>query len=699
MNEVSTWGMDLRAMLPEAKPAWTFVRERRYLALRTGVAAAAASVAPSFARGLLPRSTTDQAIVTGASAAYWLGFASFGVSAVESVAELIVKARRTGDPEATALLAATVVAAVGVGVSRAIPDTHDVPMPLAITEAVARTVGGGAVATVLVIGSDKLMQETIGDRGLPTNLAMAAALGGGASVVRAGLRARRARIHGEAGHRASFVADKDPKKLVRSVATGAGVGLGLVAVAAAQFAVAEGSTTLVSRALGRSDDPVTPLVGHAAAAAGLGAIAAVALNRVTKRVMRADDIVEPAYPAAPMSPHVTSGPNSRVSFDHIGKEGRRFVVMTLTPEEITAVMGEPAVAPVRAIAGFGSARTPEDRARIAVEELEQLGAFERSTLVVAAPTGVGYVNYSFAEAVEYLTRGDCAIVVPQYALVPSALALGQTDQGVVQQRLILEDLRDRIARMPAELRPRLFQFGESLGAQVALDVAAEGTGAFEELGLDGGLYLGTPFRSALWRRWFADRAATDPTGILASVSEAGEIADLPESVRHVQVIHDDDPINKFAYSAVIRVPWWLGPPETRPPGVPRETKFRPVISFIISLIDLKNGMNSRPGEFVRVGHDYRIELCEAVQRTYRLAATEEQAERIEAALRDREREWATRRMIASRFAKARDSVLSQLSRWGAPTDSLGLDEQTVAALARGETGAPLPVSPVAIPTA
>jgi hypothetical protein len=160
-------------------------------------------------------------------------------------------------------------------------------------------------------------------------------------------------------------------------------------------------------------------------------------------------------------------------------------------------------------------------------------------------------------------------------------------------------------------------------------------------------------------------------------------------VRHVQVIHDDDPINKFDYASVVRAPWWMGPPETRPPMVPRETVFRPVITFIISLIDLKNGMNSKPGLFVRVGHDYRIELCEAVQRAYGLPATPEQAERIEAALRDREREWATRRMIANRFARARDSVRAQLTRWGQAADAVDLDAQTVAALARGIMARPV----------
>ena len=49
--------------MAQAKPAWTFVRERRYLALRTGVGLAVASIGPSFARGLLPRSTTDQAML------------------------------------------------------------------------------------------------------------------------------------------------------------------------------------------------------------------------------------------------------------------------------------------------------------------------------------------------------------------------------------------------------------------------------------------------------------------------------------------------------------------------------------------------------------------------------------------------------------------------------------------------------------
>jgi hypothetical protein len=43
----------------------------------------------------------------------------------------------------------------------------------------------------------------------------------------------------------------------------------------------------------------------------------------------------------------------------------------------------------------------------------------------------------------------------------------------------------------------------------------------DELGLAAGLYLGTPFRSKLWSRWFADPASVDAGGLLGQVAAAG----------------------------------------------------------------------------------------------------------------------------------------------------------------------------------
>ena len=37
---------------------------------------------------------------------------------------------------------------------------------------------------------------------------------------------------------------------------------------------------------------------------------------------------------------------------------------------------------------------------------------------------------------------------------------------------------------------------------------------------------------------------------------------------------------------------------------------------MIALVDLVNGMNMKPGDFRRVGHDYRIDIREALQETF-----------------------------------------------------------------------------------
>ncbi len=656
---------------------------QQYLALRTGVAAAAALTANTYARGLLPRSTRDQAIATGATAAIGLGLGTFAVSAVEATAELVATSRGRGeDPETTTLIAAGLLAAASYAGSKLLPNSSATPLPVAAGNSAARLLSRGAAAAGLVILTDQGLRRI----GVPVSPAVAissaAALGGAIAASRMNARDRRADGLGEPRDRSGLV-PRTPRGVATMVATGVGAGGGLLALAAGEWALAEGSTAVVSRALGRRDDEVTPFVGHSIAAAMLLPAGYVALDRLRRLLMHADETHEAAYPDPPTRRTVTAGPASLIAFDDIGKEGRRFVLMALTADEIAEVMGEPAREPIRAVAGFDSAATPEQRADLALAELDALGAYERSVIVVAAPTGVGYVNYSFAEALEYLTRGDCAIVVPQYALVPSALALNQTRAGVRMQSLILRGIRDRLAMLPPDKRPRLLQFGESLGAQVALDIAADGTAAFDDLGLERGLYLGTPFRTKLWDRWFDDPAQVDPDAMLGRVSQADEIPSLAASVRHVQVIHHDDPVNKFSYDSVIRAPWWMGEPRTRPPRVPKETRFRPLTTFILNLIDLKNAMNSRPGTFVRIGHDYRIELCDAIRHAYRLPATDDQSERIEAALRARERAWATRRMVANRFASAQASVRAQLQKWGVDPSTVSLGDEPSALLARG----------------
>lgn len=159
------------------------------------------------------------------------------------MSELIVKSRRTGDPTTTTLAATTVVALAGMTVIALVPDDHEVPMTLATAQSAARIITAGAYAGALVVGSEKVMEHTIGERGLPTNLAVAVGLGAGIAGLQVLLRNRRATHHGEGKwhERRPTVADRAPVKIAKAVGMGAAVAGGLVALAGAQFAIAEGT--------------------------------------------------------------------------------------------------------------------------------------------------------------------------------------------------------------------------------------------------------------------------------------------------------------------------------------------------------------------------------------------------------------------------------------------------------------------------
>jgi hypothetical protein len=455
--------------------------------------------------------------------AFHLGTGTVAQATAEAIAEDPSSAS-DAPPQAIVLASTGIVALASGAVLRAIPESRDHPLPVQIARAGALKLSGGAVAGAVVTASDMGMRKL----GLPSrpvfNVLAAGAIGATVATISVWQRDRRAESMGIDGESRKQV--ERPKGL-KGMAAALGMGVagagGLLGVAGLEFVVAEGTTRLVTKVL-RRDEEVTPLVGHAVALAGMTVAGGYALEQVRRRVQHQDDVVEPAYPEPPRSPYVSAGPRSEVSFHEIGKEGRRFVTMATTAEQISEVMGAPAVDPVRVVAGYESSREIAERAALAVNELDRLGGFERKAILVAAPTGVGYVNYVVIEALEYLMRGDVATVVPQYALVPSALALDSTQDAVELQRLVLEGISRRLASMPDARRPRLWQFGESLGAQVALDVVGDATTAkLLELGVERGLYLGVPFRSRTWERWFEHQGKVDPGMLLTLVSQPDDV--------------------------------------------------------------------------------------------------------------------------------------------------------------------------------
>jgi uncharacterized membrane protein len=65
----------------------------------------------------------------------------------------------------------------------------------------------------------------------------------------------------------------------------------------------------------------------------------------------------------------------------------------------------------------------EQRAELALEELKRVGGFSRSVLVVATPTGTGWLDPGAVDTVEYLHAGDTAIVSMQYSHLPSWITI------------------------------------------------------------------------------------------------------------------------------------------------------------------------------------------------------------------------------------------------------------------------------------
>ena len=652
-----------RALL--GRPGWV-TRWATEVPAQAGVIGAAWSVAGTLARGLLPRSPAQQAVATAAVATINYQVTATGWATLEAIAS--VPGQRPGP------IARTVVAsaAIGGGYATAFASApHAATSPVA---AAAYAVGRQTAFIGIAGGAASLWDEVLHKKlglkpGLDTtvvpNLITGAAIAAGNvyfSVRRAHKYETASETHRFAGVNARSV----------TVAAGAGVGaaIGLGTLVVTEQLAAHALERAMSRVIRRDVGALGSLVAHSILLTGTGLLGAAALRRITLRLQRRDDVVEPAYPEPPTSEFVSAGPRSSMPFGSLGKEGRRFVLMALDAQEISHVMQEPAIDPVRVVGGFESTPDIRERAKLTLADLEACGGFERQLICVAAPTGVGYVNYTITEALEYLTRGNCATVVPQYALVPSALAMPRTADGVHLTRLILEGIRDRIASIAPAQRPRVMLLGESLGANVALDVSTlpgpyVGIPALEHLGVDGGVYFGVPFRTEFWQRWRENPEAMDPEHRILLASQPDEAPALaPGTSRHLMLVHHDDPVNKYSYSMVLQPPWWMGPPAQRPPMVPRETRFRPLTTFAIATIDLFNGMNSKPGDFVRRAHDYRIDARLGLERAYGLTCTDEQAAAIEAQLRHREMEWAARRMIARKLDRARRSISETLAKWG-----------------------------------
>jgi uncharacterized membrane protein len=653
----------------------------RSLTERVALFAAAASVGPSFEPGLQPRRTIDQAIATGVIAAATLSAVTVAQSAIESVGRMVTGGR-TDKASSSARLAFTVgtdvlIGAVAEGLSRALPPREDEPLRRGLLRVAAnRTARVAAIGAGLsaVIGTSDLVSAQGTDRRWLTRIPLA--LPAGVSVSAWHIH----RVHKEAADAGDTTTAN--VSMAKSVGIAVGVGAGVIGLQVGERAIAHGVSAGISR-FAPNYDVVSNPIGHAVALTLLGGGLFAGYEYAVRRVEQGGAAVEPAYDSATQSPMVSGGVGSVVPFGTLSREGRRFVNMVLTQDEIAEVMGEAAVAdPIRIFVGLDSAVEVEDRVDLVMDELVRTGAFQRKVLCFASPTGSGYINYVLAEALEYMTLGDCAIATMQYSMLPSSMSLTRTGLAVEQNRDLMHAITGYLRGMDPDKRPNFVLFGESLGALTMQDIWRHRTvEAMDRDFVHSSIFLGTPSATEFAKGWRINPDKIDPAGKLIEVDNFDQYIDLPDerraAVRHVLISHYDDPIPKFGTNILLRRPWWLGPPEQRPPGVPRSSRWRPGVSFVLTGIDLVNAMEVVPGTFGRRGHDYREDIARFVSGAYDLPVTADQMRSIEAALRERELTWAQKRVVTEQVARAREALLREFKNWGV---SSGSDSQADAVL-------------------
>ena len=661
---------------------------------RTAALASAATVGASFGPGLLPRPGLDQALATGIVGATEHGLVITSQSACAALARRLVPDDGTPAGRARSFAAQAAVNAglglTGVAVERLLAPRHGEPVRRAALRTAGRRFFRVGLAGVAVAGVEAA-DAAVGSRRPGLRLL---AVGGGllAGAVIAGWQIYRYHARQEAdpawlapaidpltGEKSA--GDDAPQQLplppvTRSLLMGGAVSVGLHGVALAEGALARGLAAGMRRAA-PGTAPVAGAAGHAAALGVTLAGLAAAMEYLDRRAEAGGSAIDAAYTTPPDTATVSGGPASAVAWPSLSREGVRFVNLALSRQEIADVTGTPVEqvrAPVRAFAGLASGPTVDMRVDLVMEDLARLGAFDRSVLCVASPTGSGYVNYVAAETLEYLTRGDCATVALQYSLRPSFLSLDRVAMGREQNRALLHALEWRLQGLPDGRRPRLVGFGESLGAHTMQDAFLhEGVAGLHRVRMDRALFLGTPAGSKWARQWRLDPGHTDPGGEVAEVASYTEWLALPPDERarrrYVLLSHHEDPITRFEPALVVQEPGWLGPPDGRPPGISHLACWYPLITFVLTLVDVKNAMNITPGTFFARGHDYRADLARMVSEAYGLPVTGTELLAIERALRRREAMWAQRRLVAEQLRRAKEAVQRQTRTWGLAPDA------------------------------
>ena len=399
----------------------------------------------------------------------------------------------------------------------------------------------------------------------------------------------------------------------------AGAPLRVALIAGAVFGlllvVGRGFMLLADRWQRRSQRILPPrlarLVGVLAAlaifAAVIDGVALRGLLRIVDNGARLADALIPPDVDPPGSPMVSGGPGSPLDWQDMGRWGRSFVASGPTAEEIGRFWDAPAEEPIRVYVGLNAADTPQARAQMAFDELVRLGGFARSVMVIAMPTGSGWLDPGGMDTLDYLARGDVATVSVQYSYLPSPVSVVvDPTQGIAEAQALFDIVYRHWTTLPEDARPRLYLHGLSLGAFLSqetvplLDLYADP--------IAGALWTGSPYLSEFWQMVQTRRQPDSPAwrprlgngSLIRTLNQEGGIERFDADwgpMRFVLLQYGSDPIVFFDWSLAWSRPDWLD--GDRAPDLSPQMRWIPVVTLFQVGLDMAVALGT-----LGYGHDY-----------------------------------------------------------------------------------------------
>lgn len=271
-----------------------------------------------------------------------------------------------------------------------------------------------------------------------------------------------------------------------------------------------------------------------------------------------DELAQPERSAA------SGSADSLILWSDIGKKGKAFVADGPTAADISDLTQRSAKQPIRVYAGYNTSDSLEQRAEIALEELKRVGGFDRDVLIVATPTGTGWLDPSSVDPLEYLHDGDIATVSMQYSYLPSWLTIMvDPDRSRRAAKALFRQVYSHWTTLPNDTRPRLYLFGlslGSLGSEAALDF-------YDLIGdpIDGAVLSGPPFPSSMWTELIRNRNPNTPAWLpqfrdgalvrFMNRDAVGTPTDTEWGVMRIMYLqHGSDPMAWFSPSLAWRAP-------------------------------------------------------------------------------------------------------------------------------------------------